>query len=224
MELEVETKDTTALADAEVAEMAELGADGSGGYDLGLISKQKGEWVLVTRAYSGSSLAGFALATLERIGGTPSILVGMAAFAPGEVGAEALDAVLRDLYHRALLAFPDEDVLLGTRILAPSGYEAFRGLKEVAPRPEHRASGEERAWGRRLAKRFGMEGKLNDRTFVLAGTGEPPPALDYRGPLTLDLGGDAGALFEEVDAAKGDSLVVFGWAMAEDLVADALPS
>ena len=35
--------------------------------------------------------------------------------------------------------------------------EAYKLLTDIVPRPDHKASGEERAWGRRLAKRFGIE-------------------------------------------------------------------
>ena len=86
---------------------------------------------------------------------------------------------MRDLYRRAVLAFPDEDVLVGTRLAHPCGYRAFAGLEDVVPRVEHQATGEERAWGRRLAKRFGADGQLDDRTFVLKGDGDAGGLLDY---------------------------------------------
>ena len=35
--------------------------------------------------------------------------------------------------------------------------QAVEKLDEITPRPGNRAVGEERAWGRRLAKRFGVE-------------------------------------------------------------------
>ena len=62
-----------------------------------------------------------------------------------------------DQFRRAVLAFPDEDVLVGTRFAHASGFEAFKALDDIVPRPDHKATGEERAWGRRLAKRFGVE-------------------------------------------------------------------
>ena len=86
---------------------------------------------------------------------------------------------MADQYRRALLAFPDEDVLLGTRLLGPEGFRAFYGLQDVVPFPEHKSSGEERAWARRLSKRFGCESKLDDRTFVLKGDGSVAGGLDF---------------------------------------------
>ncbi|MGH9101688.1 MAG: hypothetical protein ACRDYD_01680 [Acidimicrobiales bacterium] len=220
MAIEVATKDTTALSDAELAEMADLCAARPAAFDVGLMSKQVEEWVLVTQARDDGRLVGFSFATLERIGGTPSLLVGLASFAPGEA-AEALAAVLTDQYRRALLAFPDEDVLVGTRLLEPAAFGAFAGLTDVVPRPGHKATGEERAWGRRLAKRFGAEGRIDDRRSILAGTGSPSPALDLSGPPDAD--SSLAALFSGLEVASGDALVAFGWAMAEDLAEGKLP-
>src|SRR5256885_13991836 len=78
MALDVETKDCTALSDAELSEMADICADGPAGYDVGLLSKQCEEWVLITQARDGAKLLGFSFCTLERIGGTPRLLIGLA--------------------------------------------------------------------------------------------------------------------------------------------------
>jgi len=190
---------------------------------VGFLSKQREDWVLVTQVREQSKLQGYALATLERIGGTPSLLVGVAAFTRSPSGAAALDAAMHDLYRRAVLAFPDEDVLVGTRIARASGFRAFEGLEDVVPRPDHRATGEERAWGRRLAKRFGADGQLDDRTFVIKGEGDAAGLLDYDPLEPLDGGEALSALFATVDGQRRDSLVAFGWAMAEALAASALP-
>ena len=54
MAIEIETKDTTGLSDAELSEMADICADGPAGYDVGLLSKQCEEWVLITQARDGA--------------------------------------------------------------------------------------------------------------------------------------------------------------------------
>ena len=123
---------------------------------------------------------------------------------------------MTDQYRRALLAFPDEDVLLGTRLLSPEGFRAFSGLQDVVPFPGHKSSGEERAWARRLAKRFGCDGRLDDRTFVLKGDGSVAGGLDFVAPK-VKLPEGVAEHFAKYDAATGDRLVTFGWAMAEDL-------
>ena len=217
MAIEVETKDTTALGDAELAELADICAEGPAGYDVGMLSKQRESWVLVTQAREEGRLAGFAFCTLERIGGTPCLLIGPASIGRPTARDEVLAAVAGDQFRRAVLAFPDEDVLVGTRLVDPAGFKVFAGLEDVVPRPGHKASGEERAWGRRLAKRFGAEGRIDDRSFVLAGDGSVPCVLDHESPDPADP--EVATFFSVLDRARGDSLVAFGWAMAEDLAA-----
>ena len=216
MPIGVTTKDCTALSDAELAEMADLCAERAPGFDIGFLSKQREEWVLVTHAREGRKLRGYSFCTLERIGGTPALLVGLATVDRTTRAEPALKQMMADQYRRALLAFPDEDVLLGTRLLSADGFRAFAGLADVVPSPGHRPTGEERAWARRLAKRFGAEGRLDDRAFVLQGDGSTVGGLDFVHHKPRD--GEATVeLFAEIDAATGDRLVAFGWAMAEDL-------
>ncbi len=217
MRIDVETKDCTALSDAELAEMADISANGPAGFDVGVLSKARDEWVLISQAHDGAALAGYAFCTLERIGGTPSVLVGLASVARTPRRQEALGALRDEALRRAVLAFPDEDVLVATRLREPSGYAVYADLTDVVRRPGHKATGEERAWARRLAKRFGCDGKVNDRSFVLEGNGSVDGVLDYT--ATEDTSHDEAVAdyFAELDVERGDCLVVFGWAMAEDL-------
>lgn len=220
MAIDVETKDTTALGDAELATLGDICADGPASFDIGLLSKQREEWVLITTAKSGNALQGFSFCTLERIGGTPCVLIGLASVKRTGKRTEVLKALMADQYRRAVLAFPDEDVLIGTRFIDPSGFEAFalsRVLEDVVPRPGHKATGEERAWGRRLAKRFGVDADYDDRAFVAKGDGAVPCVLDHESLKPGVVSDEVRALFDGVDTTRGDSLVAFGWAMAEDL-------
>jgi len=218
MSIQVETKDCTALGDAELAELADLCAEGPIPYEVGLLSKQAEAWVLVTQARENGKLKGFAFSTLERIGGTPSVLIGLASVKRGAKRDTVLRSIMHDELRRAVLAFPDEDVLIGTRFTVPSGFEAFKVLNDVVPRPDHKASGEERAWGRRLAKRFGVDTTAyDDRSFTAKGTGSHPEVFDHDSLKPAAIPADVVAFFKGFDAKRGDSLVAFGWAMAEDL-------
>lgn len=217
MAIDVETKDCTALSDAEIAEMADICAGGPAGFDVGLLSKQRDEWVLITLARDAGKLLGFSFCTLERIGGTPCVLWGLASIRRTSKRDSVLKAVAGDQFRRAVLAFPDEDVLVGTRFLDPAGFQAFRGLEDVVPRPGHKATGEERAWSRRLAKRFGAEGRIDDRTFVVTGDASPPAAFDFEALKPEKIDGAVASYFEPLDRARYDYLIAFGWAMAEDL-------
>ena len=218
MSIQVETKDCTALGDAELAELADLCAEGPIPYEVGLLSKQAEAWVLVTQARENGKLKGFAFSTLERIGGTPSVLIGLASVKRGAKRDTVLRSIIHDELRRAVLAFPDEDVLIGTRFTVPSGFEAFKVLNDVVPRPDHKASGEERAWGRRLAKRFAVDTTAyDDRSFTAKGTGSHPEVFDHDSLKPDAIPADVVAFFKGFDAKRGDSLVAFGWAMAEDL-------
>ena len=194
MSIQVETKDCTSISDAELAEMGDLCAEREPRFDIGFLSKQREEWVLVTRAREGAKLRGYSFSTLERIGGTPSLLIGLATVDRTSRADTVLRAMMGDKYRRALLAFPDEDVLVGTRLLGAEGFRAFAGLTDVVPGCDHKATGEERAWGRRLAKRFGADGRIDDRTFVVSGDGCEAGGFDFVSPKPVPDGNVGGFL------------------------------
>ncbi len=216
------TKDTTALSDAELAEMADLCVDREPNFDIGFLSKERENWVLVTHAREGNKLRGYSFCTLERIGGTPSLLLGIVLIDRNSKSDTTLKAILHDQYRRALLAFPDEDVLLGSRLTSPDGFRAFLGLEDVVPRIGYKPTGEDRAWGRRLAKRFGSEKAIDDKTFIMTQAPGPVGGLDYVAAKGAIPEG-AAEHFKGVKPEKGQRLVVFGWAMAESLASGKLP-
>ena len=217
MTLAVETKDCTALADAELADMADIVTDGPAGFDIGLLSKQPEAWVLITQVHDADKLVGFSFCTLERIGGTPCLLWGLASVKRNSKRDQVLKAIIGAQFRRAVLAFPDEDVLIGTRMLEPGAFAAFKGLEDICPRPGHKPSGEERAWSRRLAKRFGAENRIDDRTFIVTGDGSSCGAFDFSPTKPETIPADVATFFGPLDCERHDVLIAFGWAMAEDL-------
>jgi len=218
MAIEVETKDCTQLGDAELAEMADLCADAPSRFEIGTLSKAAESWVLVSLARDNGRVKGFAFSTLERIGGTPAVLVGLAYVRRSDDRDEVLGAVMSACYHRALMAFPDEDVLLGCRMVNPGAMSAFEKLEDIHPHPEVEAGGEERQWGRRLAKRFGIgASRYAAKTFTVEGDGSFPPCLDFKPLDTASVDPKVAELFAELDAERGDSLITYGWAMEEEL-------
>ena len=102
MAIEVETKDCTQLSDAELAEMADLCAEGPSRYEAGQLSKQAELWVLITQAREGGKLKGFSFSTLERIGGTPCVLIGLASVKRTSKRDTVLKAIMADQYRRAV--------------------------------------------------------------------------------------------------------------------------
>ena len=77
--------------------------------------------------------------------------------------------------------------------------------------------GEERAWGRRLAKRFGVESNYDEKTFTVKANGQTG-YIDFEASKPESVDATRRELFAGVPAAKGGALVVYGWTMAEDLV------
>ena len=217
MSIEVETKDCTQLSDSELAELADLCAESPFPHEIGALTKEAEAWVLVTQARDDGKLKGFAFSTLERIGGTPCVLIGMGTVKRNAKRETVLRAIMAEELRRAVLAFPDEDVLVAARLTDASGYEAFRSLHDLIPRKDHKASGEERAWGRRLAKRYGIvPSRYADRQFRVKGDGQLPVVFDFE-CLKRDKVAEYEEFFADLDPESGECVIAFGWAMAEDL-------
>lgn len=213
MALAVATRDCAALTDGDLDEMASMG----GAFDIGALSKAKEDWVLSTTARDEGKLVGFTFSTLERIGGTPCVLLGLMSVKRTSKREAVLKGLMAEAFHRALMAFPDEDVVIGSRFVAAGALDAFKQVADIIPRPAHRAVGEERAWGRRLAKRFGVDANYDEQSFVVKVNGQSG-FLDHVTSKPDKVKADVAALFGTVKAAKGGSLIVHGWVMAEDLV------
>lgn len=213
MPIQVDTRDCSALTDADLDEMASMG----GAFDIGVLSKANQDWVLCTNARSDGKLHGYMFSTLERIGGTPCVLIGLISVKRTSKRDQVLKGLMGEAYHRALMAFPDEDVVVGSRFVQPDGLEAVKALEDQIPRPGHRAVGEERAWGRRLAKRFAVDSHYDEQAFVVKSNGQTG-FIDHESSKPDKIPADVAAMFAGVNAARGGSLILHGWVMTENLV------
>ena len=179
--IEVATKDCTALSDAELAEMADLSADGAS-WLRGRLPLQAARGV---GARHPGSRAGQAAGLrpldprADRRHAEPAHRRRLLHPRP-----TAADATLDRRHARPL---PPRRARLprrgrprrhpprpGSRLPQPSPASTTSSRASIT-----RPTGEERAWGRRLAKRFGAEGQLDDRTFVITGDGDAAGLLDY---------------------------------------------
>jgi len=210
--VKVATRDASALTDADLDEFAAMG----GAFGIGAVSKAKDSWVLATTAYDGKTLAGFMFLTLERLGGTPCVVMGLLSVKRTAKRDAAMKGLMTEAFHRALMAFPDEDVVVGARFVAPEGLEAFAPLTNIIPRPKYNAVGEERAWGRRLARRYAIEPQYDAGTFI-AKSNAQTGFIDYEPAKKPKVPADIAAMFKGVNVAKGGVLIVHGWTMAESL-------
>ena len=212
MPVQVTTNDSSALTDSDLDELASMG----GSFGIGELSKAKEDWVLITTARIDGKLHGFTFSTLERIGGTPCVLLGLISVKRTTKRDQVLRGLMKEAFHRALMAFPDEDVVVGSRFVTADALVAFKDLDDVTPRPGARAVGEERAWGRRLAKRFECDAGYDEQAFAVKSNGQKG-FIDYESakPEAVDRG--VAAMFKAAPKDCG-SLIVYGWTMAEDLV------
>lgn len=213
MPLDVSTNDAAALTDSDLDELASM----EEAFSAGQLSKAKEDWVLITTARFGGALHGFTFSTLERIGGTPCVLLGLMSVKRSSRRDQVLRGLVGEAYHRALMAFPDEDVVVGARFVNADGLEAFKDLRDVTPSPGTNAVGEERAWGRRLAKRFGVDAKYDANSFIAA-AGSSDGYVDHESSKPDKLDAAVVKMLSAVPVAKGGAMIVYGWSMAEDLL------
>src|ERR671916_650318 len=98
MAVQVHTNDSAALTDSDLDELASMG----GAFGIGELSKAKEDWVLATTARIDGKLHGFTFSTLERIGGTPCVLLGLMSVKRTSRRMEGLRRLLGEQLPRAL--------------------------------------------------------------------------------------------------------------------------
>jgi hypothetical protein len=213
--MQVESRDSISLKPAELDELGQLLASvGLDGMDHELETHVE-TFPLVVLVQEDANNHGFLFGSLERVGGTPCILWGLGAVRRGRQSGAAVKGLVGELYRRAAISFPDEDVLVAGRIAHPAAYGLLGSLADVVPRPDYSPTGEERAWGRRLARRFGCDSAYDDRAFRVTTKGKPQAVLDAS---TVKGGGKAAtAVVGVTDPSKGEAVIAFGWATADAL-------
>ncbi|MCP4957657.1 MAG: hypothetical protein GY925_00145 [Actinomycetia bacterium] len=214
MAIEVDTKDCTALDEDELVDIADLVAEAAAPHDAEWADIERARWVLISQAREGGRLNGISMFTLERVGGTPAILIGTMVVRRNSKRGSVLRALVAEQLRRAVLAFPDEDVLYGGCLGEIGGVEAFTQFADVVPRPGYRPSGEDRAWGQRLNRRMSPTGDYAKREFRITGEGSSNAVIDHE-TTKDDADPELVEAFDGVDPANGDCVIMFGWAMAE---------
>jgi len=214
----IESRDSVSLKPAELDELGQFVALIDLPVSDQALDHHVEQFPLVALCSEDDDLHGFMFGSLERIGGTPCVLWGLGATKKGRTARATLEALVGELYRRAAISFPDEDVLVAGRVAQPAAYALLLDLADVCPRPGYTPNGEERAWGRRLARRFGCDSKYDDRKFRVKATGGSQAVLDSR---HVKLGGKAASdLVGTVRPEKGEAVIAYGWAMAEALAGE----
>jgi hypothetical protein len=217
--MDVDIRDSASLKPPELDTLTQVLRDTGSTLEDTVIDDQVERFPRIGLVSDDEEVVGFLFGSLERIGGTPCVLWGLGASTANGRAGSCLEVMTSELYRRAAISFPDEDVLVAGRFARPGLYQLFGNLQEPVPRPGYKASGEDRAWGRRLAKRFGCDANYDDRSFRAAGQGRAEPMLDIEIGALRDP--EVNALLEglELDTTRGDSLIAFGWVSAETLAA-----
>ena len=134
--MQVESRDSISLKPAELDELGQLLASvGLSGMDHELEAHVE-HFPLVVMAMEDEGNHGFLFGSLERVGGTPCILWGLGAVRRGRQAGAAVKGLVGELYRRAAISFPDEDVLVAGRIAHPAAYSLLGSLADVVPRLE----------------------------------------------------------------------------------------
>jgi hypothetical protein len=219
--MHVESRDSVSLKPAELDEFGQILAVNGLPITDEQLDRQVEAFPLAVVAQLDGAIQGVMLGSLERIGGTPSILWGLGATRKGKAAANVLKVMTGELTRRAAISFPDEDVLVATRLSQPSCYVLLQSYANVVPRPGYTPNGEDRAWGRRLAKRYSVEPHFDDRGFKIAMKGRKVPCLPVldTSPVKASGGAKIASLIGQLDATRGQGMIAFGWAVAEELAA-----
>ncbi|HEY7439488.1 MAG TPA: hypothetical protein VIC35_08830 [Acidimicrobiia bacterium] len=214
--MQIESRDSLSLKPAELDELEQLlAAVGRAGLEGDLEAHIAQFPLIVLASDDDAGGHGFLFGSLERVGGTPCILWGLGAVRRGRQAGTTVKGMVAELYRRAAISFPDEDVLVAGRIAHPAAYGLLSTLTDVVPRPNYSPTGEERAWGRRLARRFGCDARYDDRAFRVTAKSFQEAVLDAS---TVKGGGKAATtVLGAIKSDKGDALIAFGWATADAL-------
>src|SRR5689334_25444943 len=102
-----ESRDSVSLKPAELDEFGQLLAAAGVPVSDEELDHQVEQFPLVVVAALDGDVQGFMLGSLERIGGTPSILWGVGAARKGRNAAAALAALTGELARRAAISFPE---------------------------------------------------------------------------------------------------------------------
>ena len=185
--MNVESRDSVSLKPAELDEFGQFVAGIGLPIDDQELDRHVEQFPLVALCVEDEDLHGFMFGSLERIGGTPCILWGLGAARKGRSARATLEAMVGELYRRAAISFPDEDVLVAGAHRPAGRVLAVPRAQRRVPRPGYIPNGEERAWGRRLARRFGCDAGFDDRRFRvkaarrLRGGARRPPREGWAG-------------------------------------------
>src|SRR5882762_800360 len=140
--MDVDIRDSASLKPAELDELSQVLRKAGSPLPETTIDDQVERFSRVTMVVRDDEVHGFLFGSLERIGGTPCILWGLGATRKGRTARLTLEGLIGELYRRAAISFPDEDVLVAGRLAHTATYSLLSTLSDVCPRPAYTPNGE----------------------------------------------------------------------------------
>ena len=110
--MSVESRDSVSLKPAELDEVGQIFQSNGLPISDEELDRQVESFPLAVLSRAEGDIDGLMLGSLERIGGTPSILWGMGVVRKGKLASATLKSMTGELTRRAAISFPDEDVLV----------------------------------------------------------------------------------------------------------------
>ena len=222
MAIEVETKDCTALGDAELArDGRHLRRRAPPASRSGCCRSRPRRGCSSPRPARTASSRASRSARSSASAARPACSSGLASVKRTSKRDAVLRAMMRRPVRRAVLAFPDEDVLVGTRFADAVGLRGVQGASRTScpgptTRPPARSGRGAGAWPSASASRAATtSGRSSPRA-----TATVRAVLDHEQP---EARGHRSRGRRPVRRARRASaataLIAFGWAMAEDLAA-----
>ena len=214
MPVQVQTNDASTLTDSDLDDFASMG----GAFGIGELSKAKEDWVLITTARIDAKLHGFTFSTLERIGGTPCVLLGLMSVKR----TSKRDQVLRALMERGLPPGAHGVPRRGRRRRRPLrvGRRARRvqGARRRDAAPGRSCGRRGTGLGPSPRQAFRRRGRptTSRRSCARRRVRRASSTTSHAKPEKIEAGVDGDVRRRR--RRSGGTLVVYGWTMAEDLV------
>ena len=172
MPIVVEHQRSDRSSDAELVEMADLCADRPPGYDIGSFPRNGNPGCSSLRPVKATSSGAIRSASRAHRG-TPSLLVGLALVDRTSRAESALKGIMADQYRRRWPS-PTRTSFSAPACSPRRASGPLLVCRTSCRSPTTSLPGEERAWARRLSKRFGCESRLTTGPSSSRVTAESP--------------------------------------------------
>jgi hypothetical protein len=176
-------------------------------FDFEIFTDAQEKFSHLCLTYDDKKLLSFLFCSFDRIGGTPSIILGFSATKTLPNSEEIIQAFLDTLTSKAKISFPDEDILITARVIDASAYSLLNNYREAFPQAKMKLSGEDKARGKRISKWYSMENTYTEEKSIV--TASEPQPVTFGSSFSAE-SSDAKKIIENIKTNK-DCLIVYSW-------------